>query len=377
MPGAGVPLDLLGAPDLGRAYFPMASASSVGVLDLTGEGRVSGTFPAGVRPEHLDYRSGRLVAVGGGEISFMEVTASGVSTPTSHLLPALELELDTTFLGAVRPAGRGVALGCDGDGCARPFAVVPSGLQAISGALAHSAPPSVLRVIPALPEVGGHGALVLPGYADALPEDTSASAAVFAATAPQGAREFRQRNPGASACLSTALGGGAVAAGEAGVLFIATQGADGACGAGTRIVRIDGGGSASPATSVLGIRNSRAEDRVGEVIDLRLADDGSSLLAMRSDGVSVLDPVLRVRGTLSLPGVHSVAWLRGGGAARFGVATSEGVWIYDAATLTRVAVLPIGPTEGPLLYMRRLDGSEVVVAGIPDGFVVLSVRVPS
>ncbi len=372
----GVPLDLVGAPELGRAYFPMSSASGVGVLDVTGEGRLAGIFPAGVRPEHLAYRSGRLVALGGGggEISFMDVSATGVSAPISHLLPALELELDTTFLGAVRPSGRGVALGCDGDGCTRLFVAVPSGLQAISGALPHAPSPSVLRVVPA-PDLGGDGAptLVLPGYVDVLPDDTSAVATVFAAAAPQGTRAQRQRNPAASACLSTSLGGGAVAAGDGGALFVATRGAAGACGPGTGIVRIDGAGSTNAVVSVLGIRNSRAEDRVGEAIDLRLADDGTSLLVMSRDGVSVLDPALRVRGTLPLPGVRSVAWLRGSGGDRFSVATAEGVWIYDASTLTRVVSLPIGPTGGPLLYMRRPDGPDVVVAGIPGGFVVVTI----
>lgn len=369
----GTPGDVVLAPELGRAYFPIPSASSVGVVDLAGDGRFVGTVAAGVRPEFLDYRGGRLVALGagGGELSVLDASAQGLSAARSQLLPALEIELDTTFLGAVRPSGRAVAVGCDGEACQRVFAVVPSGLQTISGSLFHTTSDlSVLRIVDVDSKPGGP-TLVLPSYTDAVADDTSAAIAVFAASPPQGGRELQQRASNASACLSTALGSGPVAAGRDGVLYVVSPGMGGPCGAGTAIVRIEGAGSVDAVVSVLGIRNIRAEDRIGEIAALRLAADGSALLAMSAGSVSVLDPALRVRGTLTVPGVRNIAW---GGSERFAVATAEGVSIYDAVKLTRIRSIAIGPTSGALLYVRRDADGDLILAGIPGGFVVT--RVP-
>jgi hypothetical protein len=378
----GVPIDLAGAPELERAYFPVTAASAVGVLDLSADGRLAGTFPAGVRPTELAYRNGVLAALGagGGEISFMQVSASAVTGPVSHPLSPLELELDTTFVGAVRPSGRGLALGCDGEGegCGGLYAVVPSGLQTIKGALRQSSSPAVMRVV-GHPTAGPGGtarpSLVLPGFTDALRTDTSAAASVFAASAPAGARVLLQRRADAAACLSTALGGAAQAAGADGVLFVATSGSagDAPCGAGTALVRIDAAGSENASVSALAVRNTAAEDRIGKVLDLELSGDGSSLLATGEGGVVVLDPFLRVRGTLAVDGLRSVAWRLGEGAARFAAADASGITIFDARSLTPVVRIPVGPTSGPLLYLRRSAGEDVVVAGIPGGFVIAPV----
>jgi hypothetical protein len=316
----GTPPDLAAAPELGRVFFPVPEAGAVGVLELSGDGRLGGTFPAGVRPERVAYRAGVLAALGagGGEISFMRADAAGTSPPSSALLPALELELDTTFLGAVRPVGRALALGCTAAACAEVFAAVPSGVQVLEGTVAQPGTAGVLRVVGARVD-GGVDAplprLVLPGFTDALRGDTSAAAAVFAPAAPSGGRELLQRRDAVSACLSTALGGSRLAAGSDGVVFVA--GAGPACGPGTSILRIEAAPGDDAAASALAIRNTQAEDRLGTVLDLQLSDDGAALLVLGEDGVAVLDPYLRVRGTLTVAGARAVAWLRGGAGERF------------------------------------------------------------
>jgi hypothetical protein len=377
------PADLAAAPELERAFFPVPGESAVGVLDLSGEGRLLGSVPAGVRPGRVAYRAGVLAVLGagGGELSFLRADAAGISAPASALLPALELELDTTFLGAVRPTGRALALGCADAGCADVFAAVPSGVQVIEGQVAQPGSAGVLRVVgtsPGEPAAGPRPALVLPAFTDVLRGDTSTLAAVFGPAAPSGGRELLQRLSAASLCLSTALGGSRLAAGADGVVYVAGSGdgAGPACGAGTAILRIEGAATGSAAASALAIRNTLAEDRLGTVLDLQLSDDGAALLVLGEEEVAVLDPFLRVRGTLAVAGAQSVAWLRGGGGTRFAVAAAAGVTVYDAARLTPVARLPLGPTAGPLVYLHRAAGADLIAAAIPGGFVVAPVPTP-
>lgn len=380
--GGAVTTDLAVAADLARAYFPLPGESAVGALDLSGDGRFIGTVPGGTRPERVAYRGGVLAVLGagGGELSVMQVGADAISTPRSALLAPLELELDTTFLGAVRPTGRALALGCAGEGCGSVFAVVPSGLQVVEGTLPQAGSAGVLRVVDASVADGAMPLmpLALPGYTDVLRGDTGIAAAVFSPAAPSGGRQLLQRRAGVSRCLSTALGGARVVAGTDGVVYVAgaAAGQGPPCGPGTAIIRLDDVRSDSARPSVLAIRNTLGEDRLGTVLDLQLSDDGTALLVLNEDGVAVLDPFLRVRGMLALPGVRSVAWRRGAGALRFAVADEGGVTVYDATRLTPLARVPTGPTSGPIVYLHRGAAGDVVAAAIPGGFVVATVPEP-
>jgi hypothetical protein len=204
--------------------------------------------------------------------------------------------------------------------------------------------------------------------------DTGVAATVFRPAA--GGRELIQRRDGASMCLATALGDVLVAAGSDGVAYAAAGGSQPVCGPGTGIVRIDAAATPVARLSSLAIHNMLAEDRIGRIADLHLSDDGASLLVLGEESVAVLDTLLRVRGTLPVPGARSVAWLRGSGQHRFAVADGDGVSVYDALRLTRIARIPLGPTAGPIVYLARASGTDVIAAVIPGGFVVAPVPGP-
>jgi hypothetical protein len=378
IPDGGTPLDLALSPRRARAYFPIPGQSAVGTLDLAGPGVLGSSFAAGVRPDRLAYRSGLLAVLGagGGSIGFMTEDAHGLSVPSEHPLQPLELELDTTFLGAVRPSGRGLAMGCAAADCTTVYAAVPSGLQAIVGSVPQAAAAGVVRVVPASPGPSGASVppLLLPAYADVLRADTSLLAAVYSAAEPSGSRVLLQRSRGAAACLSTTLGDVLVAAGDDGVLYTAQGGASAApCGPGTAIVRIDASATDSAAPSALGVRTTQADDRLAPARDLQLSEDGAALLVLTDEGVAVLDPYLRIRGTLAVAGARSIAWLRGGGASRFAVADTLGITVYDGERMRPVARIATGPTAGRMVYHHRSTGPDIIVATLAGGFVVAPV----
>ena len=365
--------DLVAAPDLGLAYYAVASRGIVGAVDPTGGGRLQGGIEAGGGPAKLAYAGGVLAALSldGGEVSFMRAGAGGLSLIRRTLLPALEIEADTTFVAAVRPAGGALALACL-PGCEAPVAVVPSGLVVLKGS--GGAVPGAVRIVPAIDSLAAPR-LVLPGYESAVRGDSAVTLTVFTPTAPDGTRRLLQRRSGASRCLSTSLPD-LVALSADGRLYAGSAASTPPCGPGTRIVRWDTVLSDAPATSALGVRNTLAEARLGPVADLQLSDDGARLLVRGDSGVAVTDADLRVLATLSIPGATAAAWLRGAGApARIAIADSTGVAIYDAARMTRLAHVAIGSTAGPIVFLRH-GGGDVVVAPISGGFVVAGVAAP-
>jgi hypothetical protein len=377
--GSTTPIDLAGAPERALAFFPLPEEGMVGVLDLSADGEVSGYVPVAARPERVAYRAGLLaiLGAGGGEVTWVRPEGDEWSTVRRLALPALELELDTLTSAAVRPTARALALGCGEATCTDPYALLPSGVQVLDGSVPDPTGGGALRVVSAAAE-GSAGAavpsLVLPGYSDAVRADTSVTAAVFAPVAA--GRELVQRRDGASMCLATALGDVLVAAGRDGVVYAAADGVQPVCGPGTGIVRIEEAAAPAARLSSLAIRNTLAEDRIARIADLQLSDDGRSLLVLGDESVTVLDPFLRVRGTLPVPGARSVSWLRGSEKHRFAVADADGVSVYDALRLTRIARIPFGPTAGPMVYLTRASGTDVIAAAIPGGFVVAPVPGP-
>jgi hypothetical protein len=375
--GSATPIDLAGAPERAVAFFPVPEEGMVGVLDLSADGEVSGYVPVAARPEGVAYRAGVLaiLGAGGGEVTWVRPDGDEWSTVRRLALPALELELDTLTSAAVRPTAQTLALGCGEASCTAPYALLPSGVQVLDGSVPDPGRAGVLRVVSAAAagESADAGApsLVLPGYSDAVRADTSVTAAVFAPVA--GGRALVQRRDGASMCLATALGDVLVAAGSDGVAYAAVGRAQPVCGPGTGIVRIEAAAAPAARLSSLAIHNTLAEDRIGRIADLQLSDDGGSLLVLGDESVAVLDPYLRVRGTLTVPGARSVSWLRGSEKDRFAVADDDGVSVYDALRLTRISRIPLGPTAGPMVYLTRASGTDVIAAAIPGGFVVAPV----
>lgn len=375
--GGSQPADLALAPELGWAFFPVPEEGRVGVLDLAGEGRVAGYLDVGPRPERLAYRAGVLAVLGagGGEVSWVRAAAGEAPAVVGRtLLPPLEVELDTLTTVAVRPVGQAIRLGCDDPGCTTPHALLPSGVQVIEGTVPDPARAGVLRVLRRTdPGAGLTGPIVLPGHNPAVRGDTMLTASVFAPTAE--GRTRVQARTDASGCLVTALGGVHIAASADGVVYAAGAGTQPACGAGTALVRIEDAGTPAARLSTVAIHNSLADDRIGRVLDLQLSDDGTALLVLGDESVVVLDTLLRVQAILPAPGARSIAWRRGGGG-RFAVADGDGVSVYDAGRLTRIARIPIGPTAGPIVYLSRGAGPDVVAAAIPGGFVVATAPAP-
>lgn len=367
------PSDLVAAPHLGRAYYAVPAQGVVGALDVSEGGRLAGVTEAGAAPAQLAFAGGVLAALSsdGGELSFLRAEAGGLTLIRRTLLPALEIEADTTFVAAARPAGRALALAC-APGCDAPVAVVPSALVVLKGSAGVA--PGVVRIVPAADSAAAPR-LVLPGYETAVRGDSAATMVVFTPTAPDGTRRLLQRRTGASRCLSTSLPDLVALSGD-GRLYAASGASTPPCGPGTRIVRVDTVLSEAPGVSALGVRNTLAEARLGPVAELQLSDDGSRLLVRGDSGVAITDADLRVLGTISVPGVTAATWLRGAGApARIAVADSTGVSVYDAARMTRLAHLSIGNTAGPIVFMRHAGG-DVVAAPIAGGFVVAKVTAP-
>ncbi|HEX6038592.1 hypothetical protein [Longimicrobium sp.] len=378
--GGATPIDLTGAPERAMAFFPVQADGTVGVLDLSGDGEVRGYVPAAARPERVAYRGGALAVLGagGGEVTWLRPDGDQWRTVRRVELPALELELDTLTSAAVRPTARRLALGCADASCTALYALLPSGVQVLDGTVPDPARAGVLRAISETDSAQrahpGGAWLVLPEYGEAVRGDTSVAATVFRPAA--GGRDLIQRRDGASMCLATALGDVLVAAGSDGVAYAAADGSRPVCGPGTGIVRIDDAATPVARLSSLAIHNMLAEDRIGRIADLQLSDDGASLLVLGEESVAVLDTLLGVRGTLPVPGARSVAWLRGSGQHRFAVADGDGVSVYDALRLTRIARIPLGPTAGPMVYLARASGTDVIAAVIPGGFVVAPVPGP-
>lgn len=377
--GAGsYPADLALAPELGWAFFPVPEDGRVGVLELAGEGRVAGYFDVGPRPERVAYRAGVLAVLGagGGEVSWVRAAAGEAPAVVGRmLLPPLELELDTLTTVAVRPVGQAIRLACGDPVCASPHALLPSGVQVIDGTVPHPAGAGVLRVLRmADPGDGLTGPIVLPGHNAAVRGDTMLTAAVFAPTAD--GRTRVQARTDASGCLATALGGVHVAASADGVVYAAGAGTQPACGAGTGLVRIEDAATPAARLSTVAVHNSLADDRIGRVLDLQLSDDGTALLVLGDESIAVLDPLLRVQAILPAPGARAIAWRRGGGAGRFAIADGNGVSVYDAGRLTRIARIPLGPTSGPIVYLSRGAGPGVIAAAIPGGFAVATASDP-
>ncbi len=372
--GSGVHAsDLVAAPELGVAFYAVPAEGSIGALDLLDGGKLLAGINAGAAPTKLAYAGGVLAALSadGGELSFMRTGPGGLVLIRRTLLPALEIEADTTFVAAVRPAGRALALACAA-GCGAPVAVVPSGLVVLKGSAGTG--PGVVRIVPALDSIAPPR-LVLPGYDGAVRGDSSATIAVLTPTAPDGTRLLLQRRTGASRCLSTSLPD-LVALSADGRLYAGSGAGTPPCGPGTTVVRVDTVLSAAPGLSALGVRNTLAEARLGPVADLQLSDDGSRLLVRGDSGVAIADADLRVLGTLPSPGATAAAWLRGPGAPpRIAVADSTGVTVYDATRMTRLAFIPIGNTAGPIVFLRQAGG-DVVAAPISGGFVVAGIPAP-
>jgi hypothetical protein len=370
--------EIAGAPEFGRAFFPMPGSAALGVLDLTGAGALAGSVAARGAPERLAYRSGVLAVLGsgGGELSFFRVSADGLSAlGGGGLLPPLEMELDTTLAVAVRPTATALAMGCERAACSAMYAFLPSAVEVVEGAVASPGSAGVLRAVPVAAGPGSAG-LVLPAYTDAVRGDTSATARVLVPDAPSGARKLVQQVANASYCLATSFGSARVAASADGVVYVASPAPGGGCGPGTVLLRLEAAASGTATASSLAIRNTLADNRLGNLVDLQLSEDDGMLLALADSSVLVLDPFLRIRGTLKVPGARAVAWLRGGSAARFAVADATGVSVYEAERLVAVARLAVGPTSGSLLFLGRAGLPPVISAAVPGGFVVVPVSAP-
>lgn len=369
------PAALAADPEAGRAYYPVPGASAVGILDLgSTPARIVGSHAIAFRPGRVAYRAGVLAVLGesGGELAFVRGGVGAAAPP--GLLPPLELELDTTLLAAVRPTGLGLTLGCADEACGDPYALVPSALQVLDGAVPNVTAASVLRVLPSGTAEPAPPALALPGFSSVLRGDTAAAATVFTPRSPDGTRAEVLRRDGVSVCLATSLGGALVAAGAPGVAYVASPG-DGepACGPGTRIVRLDGlGGGAGVALSALAVRNTQGDDRIAGIEELQVADGGGAVLARTRDAVLVLDPYLRVKGAVPLQSGRAISWLRGpgAGAGSFAVADETGIRIYDAERLTLLERVPVGPTQGPVAFLLNARGERVLAAPVAGGFVV-------
>lgn len=370
--GSYVPADLVAAPDLGLAFYANTPLGAIGTLELSESGVLLAAVAAGAAPAKLAYSRGLLAALSadGGEVSFLRAGPEGLSPARRTLLPALEIEADTSFLAAARPAGRTLALAC-APGCDAPVAVIPSALLVLKGTA--GAAPGVVRIVPA--DSTAPSRLVLPGHESAVRGDSAVTLAVFTPAAPGGARRLLQSRAGASRCLSASLPD-VVALAPDGRLYAGSAATTPPCGPGTRVVRLDSALSGAPAVSALGVRNTLAEARLGAVADLQLSDDGTRLLVHGDSAVLVTDADLRVLGTLPVTGATAVAWLRGAGApARIAVADSTGVGVYDPAHLTRLVHIPVGRTAGPLVFLHRAAG-DVLAAPIAGGFVVARVPAP-
>jgi len=365
-------------PVSGRLFFAASDRARIGVLDLAAGREVAGTdVPTG--PVALRYARGQLGALVSGGTELEVYDAATLALRQRTLLPTLRLEIQTlkalgdsatpmqvdTFAAAVRPYARDLAWGCPDDACASPLvAFSASGLAASANQAAHG----VVRrtatgAAPVVP-------LLVPAYAaGAVESDTLPSRVRILAARSSGADSVLFDRPDRLRCPTAELGGGAfdVATAGAAVLYAAVD-EDLACGAGTRLMRIDAAASADPAFSAPARRNLLGEDRVGAVSQLRVSPDGL-LVLVRSDGqVHVFDRELRLRGSVDVQGSTAIAWVEGStpGSSHFAVASADGVVVYEAARRTAVTRLPLGPTQAGLLSVWR-TGGELVVVAAPQG----------
>jgi hypothetical protein len=374
-PGAAVPSDLVLAPEFAMGFYGQPNAG-LGTLDLSADGEVGPSYATSVTPIRLAYRGGVLATLGSGgsALGFHRVTSDGVSEPVVRLLPPMDLELDTLLRGGVRPFAHAIRLGCDEAECRSVFAVVTSQMQLLDGT-ARGGGSSVLRLEDAPTETEGGPArppLVIPAYHDVLAGDTALAAKVFT-PASDGSRRLMYTRSDASACLATSIGGDVLAAGGNGVLYVAPAGPQAPCGPGSALLRIENAGTGEARASVLGIRNTMADDRISGIVGLELSPDGSFLLVQVDDGVLLVDASLRVLGRVSVAGARQVAWASGPGSPRFVVADDTGATVFDARTLAVVARIECGPVQGPMVFLSREGRRDVLAAPVEGGFVVVQV----
>jgi len=388
---AGRPQSLALDPSSGRLYFAARDRARVGVLDLAAGQEVGGVdVPTG--PVALRFHGGRLGALiaDGTELAVFDAGVT-LSLVQRTLLPTLVLDVQTvraaadsvsparvdTLSAVVRPYARELAWGCRDAGCASPVAFTASRL---SGAHPAEATAAMRRV--GLASGSALAPLVVPAYQPgALPSDTLASRVRILAAQSSGADSVVFDRADRMRCPTATLGEGPFDVTRTGpaVLYAAVEG-DLACGDGTRLVRIDQAASDDPRFNALARRNLLGEDRIGRVLEVRVAPDARLVLVRAEHGVHLLDAELRLRGTLQIAGPTAVAWVEGGepGSAYFAVASAEGVALYNTDRRAVVIRFPLGPTRESLLAVWR-SGQELAAAAAPldrDGLVVARAPAP-
>ncbi|HET6230555.1 MAG TPA: hypothetical protein VFE05_10845 [Longimicrobiaceae bacterium] len=375
----------------GRLFYSVRERARIGVLDLA-LGRETAGVEVPTGPVALRFRGGRLGALVADGTELMVFDAVGVPSLTGRmLLPTLRLDVQTlraagdsatpaqvdTLAAAVRPYAAGLAWGCADPACAGLVAFTSSrlaGVDATDGS-------AVMRRL--APGGGAPAApLVVPAYsAGVLPSDTVPSRVRIFAGGAGGGDSLVFDGQDRMRCPTASLGAGPfdVAPGSAAVLYASVVG-DLACGDGTRIMRIDQAAADAPRFDALARRNELGEDRIGVVKEIRVSPDGQYVLVRGADRVHLLDAALRLRATVAISAPSAIAWVEGSaaGSAYFAVAGADGVDLYDTASRTVVARLPLGPTREDLLAVWRY-GAELVAAAAPlsrDGLVVARIPVP-
>lgn len=373
-------------PASGRLYFSAPDRARIGVLDLrSGEELAAVPVPSG--PVSLGFFQGRLGALmaDGTELGIFDAGGE-LALRQRVLLPTLRLQVQTlrtpadstrpaevdTLSGTVRPYAQGFAWGCSDPGCTAPVVFAASSL--VAGETPSTAA-SVMRRVAITADVEP---LLVPRFQPGLlASDTIASRVRTFATGAGGADSLVADRADRLRCPSLALDANAfdVARGASAVLYVATVAAG--CGEGTRILRIDGAGSEHPQVNALALRNLSGEDRVGDVAEIRVSPDARHVLVRGSDRVHLFDADLRLRGSIDVAGVSSVAWVDGGGEAEwFAVASPLGVALYDTSRRTEVARVSVGSSRNGMLLTWR-DGADLfVVVGPRDREGLVAARVP-
>lgn len=383
---AGRPQSFALDPESGRVYFAARDRARIGVLDLAQNREVGGTdVPSG--PVSLRFVGGRLGALiaDGTELAVFDAGA-GLALRERVLLAPLRLEVQTlrvaadsagpaevdTLDGVVRPYAGGFAWGCSEASCLTPVAFAGSELAGQDGSLL-----SVMRRIAT--GTARVESLVVPGYqAGLLPTDTIASRVRVFASGHGGVDSLVLDRSDRMRCPTLALGGPAfdVAPAAPAILYVAAPAGD-ACGDGTRLMRVDDAVGDDPRVNAAARRNLLGEDRIGEVLEVRVSPDGQLVLVRSRDRVHLFDVELRLRATIEVADPSAIAWVEGDGRSdHFAIASPAGVALYDTSRRLLVARVPLGATRENLLVAWRSGPHLVAAMGPRERDGIVTVRLP-
>ncbi len=388
---------LAAARDLGRVYFADQVNGTIGVVDLAALA-LGPAFRVGAQPKALAYMRGRLgvLSDAGVEVAAFDV-AAGNRLLSRTLLPPLIArmtvptgQLDENgsptlqrFRYQVRPYARNLALVCAGASpdCAEIAAFGSSEMVDPSGGSQGVG----------LREIGFAGRTAYPFLAaprfnieTAARDSMPAELTTLDASIPTGRDSIVYQGTNVGRCNVLNSGGSAIAGSPYpnGSVYVGLDPRVSDCKLDVPLIRLDrpdgptAQGAEPAIVSLLAFRNLLGENRITETRALDVSEDGSRVLVLDRDRIHILDDALRLRETLSVPGVQAAAWLREEGAvSRFAVVTADAVEIYGSRDRVRQGKIVLGKLSG-LAAFARVNGEAVLVVVPLDARGVLVARIP-